>query len=102
MVACDQPFTEVENPEFIAAMGYGRTSSKFTLLKKDGVCRCVMKLGDEVVEETKAMFLVSSTLISVCPFLIHSFEMCCRPWKEKSVYLSTLGHQATAMHFQLC
>jgi len=84
-VACDQPFTEVENPEFIAAMGYGRTSSKFTLLKKVSVHRCMMKLGDEVVEETKAMFLVS-------PFLIHSFEMCCRPWKEKSVYLSMLGH----------
>jgi hypothetical protein len=72
MVACDQPFTEVENPEFIAAMGYGRTSSKFTLPKKNGVHRQVMKLGEEVVEETKAMFLVGSSLISTCPFLIHS------------------------------
>ena len=75
MVACDQPFTEVENPEFIAAMSYGRTYSKFTLPKKDGVRRRVMKLGEEVVEETKAMFSVSSSLISIRPFLIHSFEI---------------------------
>ena len=73
-MACDQPFTEVENPEFIAAMSYGRTHSKFTLPKKDGVRRRVMKLGEEVVEETKAMFSVSSSLISIRPFLIHSFE----------------------------
>jgi hypothetical protein len=82
MVACDQPFTEVENPEFIAAMGYGRTNTKFTLLKKDGACRWVMKLGEEVVEEMKAMFSVSSSLILMHPFLIRSFEICCRPWKE--------------------
>jgi hypothetical protein len=99
MVACDQPFTEVENPEFIAAMGYGRTSSKFTVPKKDGVRRRVMKLGEEVVEETKAMFLVRFSLILTCPFLIHSSKICCRPWKEKLVSLSMLGHRATAMRF---
>ena len=33
-----------------------------------------MKLGEEVVEETKAMFLVGSSLISTCPFLIHSSQ----------------------------
>jgi hypothetical protein len=82
MVTCDQPFTEVENPEFIVAMSYGRTYSKFTLPKKDGVCRQGMKLGEEVVKETKAMFSVSS-LILMHHFLIHSFEICCRPWKEK-------------------
>jgi len=74
MVACDQPFTEVENPEFIAAMGYGRTSSKFTLPKKDGICRQVMKLGKEIVEEMKAMFEVRSSLLSTSPFFnIYSF-----------------------------
>lgn len=59
MVTCDQPFDEVEKPEFIAAMSYGRTSSKFTLPKRDGVRRRVMKLGDETVEGIKAMFAVS-------------------------------------------
>ena len=68
-MACDQPFTEVENPEFIAAMGYGRTSSNFTLPKKDGIRRRVMKLGEEVVEETKAMFAVRSSSILMSPFL---------------------------------
>jgi len=99
MVACDQSFTEVENPEFIAAMGYGRTSSKFTLPKKDGVRRRVMKLGEEVIEESKALFLVRFSLILTCPFLIHASEISCRPWKAKLVSLSMLGHRATAMHF---
>ena len=98
-MACNKPFTEVENPEFIAAMGYGRTSSKFTLPKKDGVHRWVMKLGEEVVEETKAMFLIRFSLILTCHFLIYSSEISCRPWKEKSVSLLMLGHQATAMCF---
>lgn len=57
MVACDQPFDEVEKPEFIAAMSYGR-NGKFTLPKRDGVRRRVMKLGDETVEQLKKMFAV--------------------------------------------
>ena len=57
MVACDQPFEEIEKPEFIAAMSYGRTG-KFTLPKQDGVRRRVMKLGEENVEHIKAMFAV--------------------------------------------
>jgi len=57
MVACDQPFEEVEKPEFIAAMSYGRTS-KFTLPKWDGIQRRVMKLGEENIEYIKAMFVV--------------------------------------------
>jgi hypothetical protein len=58
MIACDQPFNEVENPEFIAVMSYGRSSSKFTIPKKDGVQRRVMKLGDETVQEVKELFAV--------------------------------------------
>ena len=67
MVACDQPFDEVEKPEFMAAMSYGRSPAKFTLPKRDGVRRCVMKLGEEAVEETKAMFSVRSSLL-ICSF----------------------------------
>ncbi|KAF8815359.1 hypothetical protein BYT27DRAFT_7009802, partial [Phlegmacium glaucopus] len=36
MVTCDQPFEEVEKPEFLTTMSYGRTS-KLTLPKWDGV-----------------------------------------------------------------
>jgi hypothetical protein len=57
MVACDQPFDEVEKPEFIAAMSYGRTS-KFSLPKRDGVRRRAMKLGDETIQQIKEMFAV--------------------------------------------
>ncbi|KDR70575.1 hypothetical protein GALMADRAFT_144479 [Galerina marginata CBS 339.88] len=38
IVACDQPFDEVEKTEFIATMSYGR-SGKFTMAKGDGVRR---------------------------------------------------------------
>jgi hypothetical protein len=57
MIACDQPFDEVEKLEFIAAMSYGRTS-KFFLPKRDGVRRRAMKLGDETIEQIKEMFSV--------------------------------------------
>ena len=63
MVACDQPFEEVERPEFIAAMSYGR-SSKFTLPKRDGVRRRVMKLGDATVQEIKDLFAVIHLMLS--------------------------------------
>jgi hypothetical protein len=95
MVTCDQPFDEVEKPEFIAAMSYGKSSSKFTLPKRDGVRRRVMKLGDEAVEETKAMFAVRSLLIYSSTLII----FLCRPWRVKLAFPSMLGHRATAMHF---
>ena len=72
MVACDQPFEEVEKPEFIAAMSYGRTS-KFTLPKWDGVRRRVMKLGEENVEHIKAMFAV--WFLSNDMFFSHFFHV---------------------------
>lgn len=67
MIACDQPFDEVEKPEFIAAMSYGCTASKFNLPKWDGVRRWVMKLGDETVEQIKAMFAVRLPHLNIFP-----------------------------------
>jgi hypothetical protein len=58
IIACDQPFDEVEKPEYIAMMEYGRDPSKFSLLKRNGVRQCVMKLGEDTIEATKAMFSV--------------------------------------------
>lgn len=58
MIACDQPFNKVEKPEFIAAMSYGRSTSKFTLPKQEGIQRQIMKLGHEAVEEIRTMFVV--------------------------------------------
>ncbi|KAF8812634.1 hypothetical protein BYT27DRAFT_7086466 [Phlegmacium glaucopus] len=65
MITCDQPFDEVEKPEFIAAMSYGRLTSKFTLPKRDGVRRRVMKLGDETVQEITALFAALEGKISL-------------------------------------
>ena len=59
VAACDQPFEEVEKPEFIAMMEYGQDPTKFSLPKREGVRRRVMKLGEEMIEKTKAMFAVS-------------------------------------------
>jgi len=58
IIACDQPFDEVEKPEYVAMMEYGRDLSKFSLPKRNGVRRRVMKLGEDTIEATKAMFSV--------------------------------------------
>ncbi|KAF8152347.1 hypothetical protein B0H34DRAFT_664204, partial [Crassisporium funariophilum] len=39
VAACDQPFEEVEKPEFIAMMEYGRDPTKFSLPKREGIRR---------------------------------------------------------------
>ena len=40
-------------------MEYGRDPTKFSLPKREGMWRRVMKLGEETIEETKALFAVS-------------------------------------------
>jgi len=67
IVACDQPFDEVEKPEFISMMEYGRDLNMFSLPKRLGVRRQVMKLGEETIQETKDLF-------AVCPFF-HLFHL---------------------------
>jgi len=94
MAACDQPFDEVEKPEFIAAMSYGR-NGKFTLPKRDGVRRRIIKLGDETVEQIQAMFEVRFFDHDV----LFPYVLSYRLWREKSAFLSTPGHRATATHF---
>ena len=58
MVTCDQLFDEVQKPEFVSMMEYGRDPKTFSLPKRDGVRRRVMKLGEETVQETKDIFAV--------------------------------------------
>lgn len=81
MVACNQPFDEVENPKFISLMEYGHDLKTFSLPKKDGVCRQVMKLGEETIQETKDMFVVSFLFIIILQYLGHFFLY--RNWKAK-------------------
>ena len=39
IVACDQPFDEVEKPEFVLMMEYNWDPTKFSLPKQDGICQ---------------------------------------------------------------
>jgi hypothetical protein len=63
MVACDQPFDEVERPEFICMMNYLHHSqhpqATLNLPDRKGIRRRVMKLGEETIAETRDMFKVS-------------------------------------------
>jgi hypothetical protein len=63
MVACDQPFDEVERPEFIRMMNYLHHSQNpqatLNLPDRKGIRRRVMKLGEETIAETRDMFKVS-------------------------------------------
>jgi hypothetical protein len=71
IIACDQPFDEVEKPEFIALMIITHhTSGPFKIPKRDGIKRCVMKMGEETIEGVQEMFQVLSAFIPVCVILI--------------------------------
>lgn len=62
--ACDQPFDEVEKPEFVSMIEYNRDPTKFSLPKKDGIRWRIMTLGENTIEDTKAMFVVCDYFIS--------------------------------------
>jgi hypothetical protein len=62
IIACDQPFDEVEKPEFIDMMKYGHHAvPDFNLPKREGVQRRVMKLGEKTINDIKELFAVSFT-----------------------------------------
>jgi hypothetical protein len=61
VIACDQPFKEVERPEFIAMMDYTHHAVAGTSLKipkHDGIKRRLMKMGDDTIEDVRKMFSV--------------------------------------------
>ena len=59
IVACDQPFEEVERPEFIAMMNAARhTCSPLKIPKRKAIKRCVMKMGEETIGGVREMFSV--------------------------------------------
>jgi hypothetical protein len=66
IVACDQPFEEVERPEFIAMMNLTRhNSSPLVIPGRNGIKRRLMKMGDETIKDVRRMF-------SVCCFISSS------------------------------
>jgi len=59
IVACDQPFEEVERPEFIAMMNCTHhTGTQLKIPKRDAIKRRLMKMGDESIEDVRKMFSV--------------------------------------------
>lgn len=70
---CDQPFDEVEKPEFIAMMNFTHSSGgPLKIPKREGIKRRVMKLGEETIEGVREMFSVSLYLNLLCIVLITS------------------------------
>ena len=59
VIACDQPFEEVERPEFIAMMNYmHHTGTPLKILKCNSIKQCLMKMGNDTIEDICNMFLV--------------------------------------------
>jgi len=59
VIACDQPFEEVERPEFIAMMNYTHhAGTSLKIPKRDGIKQRLMKMGSETIEDIRKMFSV--------------------------------------------
>ena len=59
IVACDQPFDEVEKEEFIKLMTYARhPASSVNLPSREGIRRRVMKMGEDTIDGIHEMFAV--------------------------------------------
>jgi hypothetical protein len=59
VITCDQPFEEVERPEFITMMNYAHhTGTLLKIPKCNGIKLCLMKMGDDTIEDIHNMFLV--------------------------------------------
>ena len=67
IVASDQPFTEVENPEFVELLNYvhrNSSGSELQILGHNSIKRRVMDMGENGIEEVKEMFMVRCILLN--------------------------------------
>lgn len=70
IIACDQPFEEVDRPEFRDLLAYVRHSSElFTIPGRNAIRRRVMKLGEVELEATRDMFFVRNLTIHLIFFI---------------------------------
>jgi hypothetical protein len=61
IIACDQPFEEVERPEFITMMNLTRhNGTSLNIPGRNGIKRRLMKMGDETTsaKDPSAFFLL--------------------------------------------
>jgi hypothetical protein len=94
MVACDQPFDEVEKPEFIRLMEYTHHGStlNFKVPGRTAMRTRVMQMGVDTVEGTKKMFAVFYFPFRAAISLLINY----RSSIPRSVSRSTRGLQATS------
>jgi len=94
IIASDQPFTEVENPEFVDLLNYIRSPAQpLEIPGRNAIKRQVMNMGKEGIDETKAMFAVRQILL-LRSYLITFY----REQMVKLRSLWTVGHQAICTH----
>jgi len=55
-------------------MEYNRDPTKFSLPKKDGIHQRIMTLGENTIEDTKAMFAVCDSFISFGAAIVTLFN----------------------------
>ena len=105
IVACDQPFDEVEKPEFIALMEYTHHGStlNFRVPGRNAIKSRVMRMGEDTVEGTRKMFEVSDSLIARTCILSSTQELdskitiSCDAWTSSNQhpFLALVAHYVT-------
>jgi hypothetical protein len=70
VVDCDQPFDKVEKPEFNRMLYYAH-QDELKIPGRNAVKRRVMKMGEDVVEETRQMFLVCGHFTWIQSWSLH-------------------------------
>ena len=59
IVLCDQPFDEVDKPEFREMMNYAHhPTPDLKIPHRDAIRRRILKMGDDSIESTRQFFAV--------------------------------------------
>jgi hypothetical protein len=58
MVACDQPFSEVDQPEFQKLLEYTHMCPSLKIPHHQPIKQCIMKMGEDTVNDVKKMIAV--------------------------------------------
>jgi hypothetical protein len=72
IVACDQPFEEVDRQEFRDMLTYAHhPSPSLKIPHRDAIRRRILKMGEDTIASTKEMFKVYNLLLFRIYYLIH-------------------------------
>lgn len=96
IIACDQPFEEVERPEFQRLLEYTHVTSGLHIPSRTTVQRRILKMGEDTVEGTKELIRVRSFLSHILTLLTSFILRNCR---ERLRSLWMLGPLAMVTHF---